>query len=179
MYISEKQYPAPRDKDRGELELKTYEMLDKLKIEYEHLDNDEVKTMEETQAVSDALGTEIRKTLLLNNQKKTAYFMVVLPADKSLDTKELAAQLGSGRLSFTSPERMQKILGVAPGTASVMSLINDTDEWVQLILDQEVADAEDFACNPGANTSHLRFKTADLVGKVLPHLYHAPKIMAL
>lgn len=74
---------------------------------------------------------------------------------------------------------MEKYLGTKPGSASVMGLVQDEDDYVQLILDKEVADEEWFGCNPGINTSHLKMKTADLLQKFLPYIRHRAKIIEL
>lgn len=177
IYISEISNEAPAQ--CGPTEKKVYKMLAKLKIPFERVDNDVVETMEECKEVDEALGTEIRKSIFLCNQKKTSFFLVVLPAGKSLDTTALEKKIGVSRLSFASGEMMQKHLGCLPGSASVMGLVNDEDDYVQLIIDKEVADEEWFGCNPGVNTSHLKMKTSDLLNKFLPNIYHKAKVIAL
>lgn len=112
-------------------------------------------------------------------RKKTSFFLVVLPAGKSLDTASLGSKLGVSKLSFASAESMTEFLGALPGSASVMGLINDEDDYVQLIIDKEVTDEEWFGCNPGINTAHLKMRTADLLGKFLPKIHHKAKIVTL
>ncbi len=166
--------------DKGQRERKkVFQLLDKLHIPYERVENDVVETTEECEEIDRALGTEIRKSIFLCNQKKTSFFLIVMPAAKQLDTSALEKKLGVGHLSFASAEMMEKHLGAKPGSASVMGLVNDEDEYVQLIIDKEVADAEWFGCNPGINTDHLKLKTADLLNKFLPRIYHKAKIMEL
>lgn len=135
--------------------------------------------MEECKEVDQALQTEIRKSIFLCNQKKTSFFLVVLPADKQLDTATLGKKIGVSKLSFAPEADMEKYLGQKPGAASVMGLVNDEDEYVQLIVDKEVADEEWFGCNPGINTAHLKMKTEDLLKKFLPKIYHKAKIVEL
>lgn len=89
IYISDIYTTAPTD-DRVATEKKVYQILDKLKISYERVDNDVVETMEECEEIDKALGTEIRKSIFLCNKKKTSFFLVVLPANKSLDTNTLS-----------------------------------------------------------------------------------------
>ena len=60
-----------------------------------------------------------------------------------------------------------------------MGLINDEDDYVQLIIDKEVANEEYFGCNPGINTIHLKIKTNDLITKLLPKIRHKAKIIDL
>lgn len=82
-------------------------------------------------------------------------------------------------MSFASPEHMWEHLGTKPGSASVVGLLNDKDDYVQLIIDKEVAEQEWFVCNTGINTTHLKFKTRDLLKKFLPYTHHRPRIVDL
>lgn len=178
VYISEVRNTAPEELDNSTAK-KIYSTLDKLKIPYECVTNDVVETMEECVEVDKALGTEIRKSIFLCNKKKTSFFLVVMPANKSVNTTELGNKIGVSHLSFAPAEYMEKYLGALPGSASVMGLINDEDDYVQLIVDKEVVDEEWFGCNPGINTSHLKIKTKDLISKFLPQIRHKAKIVTL
>lgn len=178
IYISEISKTKPTNIENNTAK-KVFETLDKLNIEYECVENDVVETMEECIEIDKKLGTEIRKSIFLCNKKKTTFFLVVLPANKSLDVNELAKKIGISPLSFASPELMEKHLGCLPGSASVMGLINDLDDYVQLIIDKEVANEEHFGCNPGTNTIHLKMKTNDLLTKFLPKIRHKAKLMDL
>lgn len=178
IYISEISTEAPK-KGRNKTEDKVYALFAKLKIPFERVDNDVVEAMEECKEVDQALRTEIRKSIFLCNQKKTSFFLVVLPADKQLDTAALGKKIGVSKLSFAPEADMEKYLGQKPGAASVMGLVNDEDEYVQLIVDKEVADEEWFGCNLGINTAHLKMKTEDLLKKFLPKIYHKAKIVEL
>ena len=102
-----------------------------------------------------------------------------MPANKSVNTTELGNKIGVSHLSFAPAEYMEKYLGALPGSASVMGLINDEDDYVQVIVDKEVAESEWFGCNPGINTSHLKFKTKDLLNKFLPAIHHRARIVDL
>ena len=112
-------------------------------------------------------------------QEKDQFFLVVLPAEKFLDMAALGNKIAVSKLSFASAESMQELLGAHPGSASVMGLVNDEDDYVQLIIDKEVADEEWFGCNPGINTAHLKMKTEDLLNKFLPRIHHKAKIIVL
>ena len=171
MYISEISTKAPED-TRGDLEMRVYKELEALNIPFERVDNDSVEAMEECTEISEKLGAEIRKTIVLCNRKKTLFYLVVLPAGKSFNTKTFCEKLGAPRVSFASAETMETMLGVQPGSATIMSVLNDPNRTVQVVIDKEVADAEWFACNPGANTTHIKFKTEQLLKVFLPHANH-------
>ena len=157
----------------------TQTTLEKLKIPYEQVDNDPASSMEECAEVDKAIGTEIRKNVFLCNQKKTTFFLLVMPADKAFDTSSFSKKLGVSHMSFAPPEKMLEHLGTTPGSASVAGLLTDEDDYVQVIIDKEVAEAEWFGCNPGINTSHLKFKTKDLLQKYLPAIHHRARIVDL
>lgn len=177
-YISEIRTSAPENMTNA-TEKKVFQMLDQLSIPYECVTNDVVESMEECKEIDKMLGTEIRKSIFLCNKKKTSFFLVVMPAEKSLDTAALGNKIGVSKLSFAPAESMEEFLGALPGSASVMGLVNDEDDYVQLIIDKGVADEEWFGCNPGINTAHLKIKTEDLLNKFLPKIHHKAKIVAL
>ena len=178
MFISEIYTVAP-EHERGEHETTVYKELDRLGIKYERVDNDTVETMEECVEISEKLGAEIRKTIVVCNRQKTDFYLVILPAGKRFDSKLFAAMMHTARVSFASPEDMQRVIGLTPGEASVMGILNDPEGKVKVVIDKAVADAEWFACNPGANTSHLRFKTKQLINNFLPAEGHKAEIIML
>lgn len=93
-----------------------------------------------------------------------------MPGDKPFVTKYLSKQIGSSRLSFATAEDLEQLLGVQPGSASVLGLLNDTEHRVTLVLDRAVAESRWFGCHPCRNTSSLRLRTEDVLEKFLaPH----------
>ena len=178
MYISEITTEAPVDK-RSKMEMDTFKMLKKLNIPLERVDNDVAYTMEECVEIDKALDVTVWKNIFLCNQKKSSFFLLVMGPDKELDTKALENQIGVSKLSFASEEHMIQHLGTRPGSASIMGLMNDLDDYVQLIVDKEVADAEFYGCNVGVNTTHVKVSTKLLLEKFVPHTYHRVKIVNL
>lgn len=74
---------------------------------------------------------------------------------------------------------MEKYLDITPGSVSVMGLMNDTDNAVRLLVDEELLDGEYIGCHPCINTSSLRFKTKDLIEKILPAMHHDMTVVKL
>lgn len=157
---------------RVEKEQKVYEVLDTLGIRYERVDHDPVATIEACQEVDQALGIEICKNLFLCNRQKTKYYLLVMPGNKNLQTKELSPQIPSSRLSFASGEDMERLLNVSPGSATIMGLIYDPDNQVQLLVDEEIFTQEYFGCHPCVNTSSMKLQTADILGPFLEAVHH-------
>lgn len=176
MYISEILTTFPEDARSG-LEMKVYDKIREVDIPFERVDNDSISTMEECAEVGEVLGTEICKTILACTRNKSDYYLIIMPGDKRFVTKLVSHAIGSSRLSFASPEDMEELLGTTPGNASPLSVVNDTEGRVRLVMDRELAESEYIACNTGANTTHIRFRTADITEKYLPAAGHEPMII--
>ncbi|MEE1279903.1 MAG: prolyl-tRNA synthetase associated domain-containing protein [Oscillospiraceae bacterium] len=160
-------------------EIRTYDFLDSLGVEYSRMDHAPADTMEACEEVDRALNIRICKNLFLCNRQQTAFYLLCMPADKPFKTKDLSAQIGSARLSFASPEHMEKYLDITPGSVSILGLMNDSENAVQLLIDEDVLAREHFGCHPCINTSSLRMKTAELTEKIIPALKHPARIVKL
>ena len=136
-------------------------------------------TIEACQGVDALLGMEICKNLFLCNRQKTQFYLLLMPGNKPFRTKELSAQIGSARLSFASEEYMEQFLDLTPGSVTVLGLMNDTDDHVQLLIDEDVVKDEYFGCHPCINTSSLKMKTSDILEKFLPAVHHEPIFVKL
>ena len=160
------------DDGRLEKELKVYDLLDELGISYERVDHEALQTIEACQKVDETLGISICKNLFLCNRQKTAYYLLLLPGYKALKTKELSKQIPTSRLSFASGENMEEYLNVTPGSATIMGLMFDPENRVQLVIDEELLKEEWFGCHPCINTSSLKLQTEDVIGKYLQAVHH-------
>ncbi len=158
---------------RLEKEIRTYDLLDRLAVEYERVDHAPAMTMEVCQAIDEVLQATICKNLFLCNRQETAFYLLMIPDTKVFHTKDLSAQIGSARLSFAKPEYMEKFLDITPGSVSVMGLMNDKENRVQLLIDEDVLKGEYIGCHPCINTSSIRFRTNDLIEKILPAMGHS------
>lgn len=157
---------------RSPEELAVYALLEKLEIPYTRVDHEPAMTMEDCEAVDRQLGVMMCKNLFLCNTQKTKFYMLLMPADKKFKTKDLSKQIQSARLSFADAEHMEQYLRIHPGAVSVMGLMNDEENHVQLLFDQEVLRQEWLGCHPCVNTSSIRLKMADLLEKFLPAVHH-------
>ena len=157
---------------RLDKEIRTYDLLDRLGVEYERIDHEPAMTMEDCKEVDQLLEAVICKNLFLCNRQKTAFYLLMIPDTKVFHTKDLSAQIGSARLSFAKPEYMEEFLDITPGSVSVMGLMNDKEHRVQLLIDEDVLDGEYIGCHPCINTSSIRFKVKDLIEKVIPAMGH-------
>ena len=158
---------------RLDKEIRTYDLLDGLGVEYDRVDHAPAMTMEDCKEVDEILESMVCKNLFLCNRQETAFYLLMIPDTKVFHTKDLSAQIHSARLSFAKPEYMEKFLDITPGSVSVLGLMNDTENHVQLLIDEDVLNSEYVGCHPCINTSSIRLLTKDLVDEVIPAMEHA------
>ena len=164
---------------RLEKEIRCYDLLDSLGVEYQRIDHEAAMTMEACVEIDKVLDATICKNLLLCNRQCTAFYLLMMPGEKQFKTSVLSKIIGSSRLSFAKPEYMEQYLDITPGSLSVLGLMNDHDHHVELLMDEDVLKGEYFGCHPCINTSSLRIRTADLMEKIIPAMDHPARIVVL
>lgn len=165
---------------RSNKEIKVYDLLDSLNIKYQRVDHQPAMTMEDCIAIDEVLTPAIIcKNLFLCNTQKTKFYLLMIQENKKFKTKEISHQINSSRLSFAPSEYMEKYLDLTPGSVSIMGLMNDKDHHVQLLVDEDVLNAEYFGCHPCINTSSLKLKVQDVFDTFLKAIDHEYMIVHL
>ena len=181
MYIDPVRYEGRPDNasERLEKERRCYALLDGLQIPYARVDHEHADTIEACEAVEQVLGEKICKNLFLCNRQKTQFYLLMLEGEKVFKTKDLSKQLGVARLSFAGSEEMLQYLDITPGSVSVLGLMNDTENRVQLVIDKPVYEDETLCCHPCINSATLQLSMRDIIEKFLPHVAHTPIMVDL
>ena len=164
---------------RLEKEQRVYDLLEKLEIPFVYVDHPAAATMDDLGEADAVLGAAVCKNLLLCNRQCTEFYLLMIPGEKPFKTKYLSKQIGSARLSFAAPEYMEQFLDITPGSLSVLGLMNDKDNAVQLLIDADLLGSESVGMHPCINTSSLALKTQDLLEKVLPAVHHTYRAVEL
>lgn len=179
MNTSSLQFGRPDDfSSRLPTEQRCYELLDSLGVEYARVDHEHADTIEACHEIESTLGASICKNLFLTNRQQTEFYLLLMPGDKPFKTKLLSKQIGTARLSFASPEHMEQYLDITPGSVSVLGLMNDGGK-VHLVIDRDLLKDEFIGCHPCINTSTLRLRTEDVIGKLLPAVGHEYALVEL
>ena len=160
-------------------EMRVYDLLDRLGIAYERTDHEPAMTMEDCMEIDRILELIICKNLFLCNRQRTKFYLLMMPGGKVFKTRDLSPLIGSSRLSFAGAEDMEKYLDITPGSVSIMGLMNDTENRVQLLIDRPVLEAPTLGCHPCVNTSSLRLRTRDVTDIFLPAVHHRPIVVEL
>lgn len=146
-----------------------YALLETEGMAYDRVDHPVVYTVEEADAYIEGMTGGRTKSLFLTNRKKTAYYLVVMEGSKRLDWAALAEVLEVGRLSFASPDLLQKKMGLSPGGVSLFGLLNNPEKDIQVWLDRSLLSHERLVLHPNCQTQTLFVGTEailSLIGKL-------------
>jgi Ala-tRNA(Pro) deacylase len=135
--------------------------LNELGIAFERYEHPAVFTVDEAEAHWDGIEATHCKNLFLRNQKGSRHYLVILVASKKADLRSVSDQLGDGKLSFGSPERLKRCLGLTPGSVSPFGLINDREHAVRVALDRDLQAASRVSFHPNINTATLTLTFGD------------------
>ena len=140
-----------------------YALFDEMHITFQYVEHPPTPTIEDTRKYWTNLEGKHCKNIFLRNHKGNKHYLVVLDCDKSIDMHDLEHRLGEGKLSFASPERMMKYLGLKPGSVSPFGLINDVDHSVIVFFDANLQQADRLAFHPNDNRASLSVSREDLM----------------
>ena len=135
--------------------------LDELAISFERYEHPPVATAEEAHEHWTGIDAAHCKNLFLRNQKGTRHYLVIIEYTKRADLRAVADQVGDGKLSFASPERLMAHLGLTPGSVSPFGLIHDRDHHVRVVIDRDLKHARRISFHPNINTVTLTIAAAD------------------
>jgi Ala-tRNA(Pro) deacylase len=155
-----------------------YALLDQLGISYERYDHAAVVTCAEADAAVPNHAAVQTKNLFLRDKRGRRHILLITNCAKAVDIRRFAEQLDADRLSFGSPERMMKYLGVEPGSVTVLGLINDPANAVELCVDEDVWRADAWRCHPLVNTATLVLSRA-AIDVFLTHTGHRARVLKL
>jgi len=135
-----------------------------------------VMTVEESLRLVPKLPGAKTKNLFLRDKKGRRHFLVTVPHDVAVDLGALGASLGVGGVGFASAERLQKHLGIKPGSVSLLGLVNDEAHAVEFVIDRLLWEAEAVQAHPLTNTATMVVAHADLE-RFLAATGHAPRVI--
>lgn len=142
-------------------EQKVYNILKELDISYTKHEHPPVYTVEEAEQHWENITGAHCKNLFLRNKKGKNHYLVIAKSEKRVNLKALTSRLGEDRLSFASPERMLRYLGLEPGAVSPFGLINDRENAVVVVIDRDLKEASHVNFHPNVNTATVGIAFTD------------------
>lgn len=140
-----------------------YDYLESLGIKYEYYEHPEAPTIEIASQFYRGEGTTLCKNLFFRNHKGNRHYLVIMDSRHEMDIHCMEKKLHQGKLSFASPERMNRYLGVKPGSVSLFNLVNDKDHEVFLFVDSGLTKVEKVSFHPNDNRASLVISCSDMM----------------
>lgn len=154
-----------------------FQYLDKLGITTTTVEHEPVFTVAQSETLHRDIPGGHTKNLFLKDAKGRL-FLVVAESHATIDMKQFHKHIGSARLSFGKPDLLQQILGVTPGSVTALSVINDAEGRIDVIIDEQLMAFDVINCHPLINTATTAIKTSDLLA-FMRATGHEPRIMPL
>lgn len=155
-----------------------YDYLDSLNIKYEYYEHPEAPTIEIASQFYRGDGTTLCKNLFFRNHKGNRHYLVIMESNFAMDIHSVEKILHQGKLSFASPERMMRYLGVKPGSVSLFNLVNDINREVTLFVDSKLLTVEKVSFHPNDNRASLVISSEDML-KFIKNIGNSYEIMDL
>ncbi|MCQ2561147.1 MAG: prolyl-tRNA synthetase associated domain-containing protein [Clostridia bacterium] len=169
---------TPPAEGRLQKEMDSFALLDSLGLEYAWISHEVKMTIADCADIDQVLEIALCKNLFLVN-KQGQYFLLLIKGDKKFVTKDVSHAIGSSRLQFAGEDKLLEYLNLTPGSITVLGLMYDKENKVQLIIDSDLLKEKYAGMHPCINTTSLRINTVDLMEKVLPALHHEPIIIEI
>jgi Ala-tRNA(Pro) deacylase len=132
-----------------------YEILNNLGISFEYYEHPPAPTIDIARQYWKNVNATHCKNLFFRNHKGDKHYLVILEHSQNLDIHDLEKRLKQGKISFASEKRMEKFLGVLPGSVSPFGLINDPGHQVIVFIDSNIAQSTKISFHPNVNTASL------------------------
>ncbi len=142
---------------------KLYDILKQLHISFDYYEHPPVPTIEEAKPYWKDVEAKHCKNLFFRNHKGDLHYLVVLDHVRQLDIHDLEKRLKQRKLSFASEQRMNKYLGIKPGSVSPFGLINDTHKHVHVFFDISLQNSLKISFHPNINTADLVISFSDFI----------------
>jgi Ala-tRNA(Pro) deacylase len=147
-------------------------------VAYVRHDHVPVHTCEEELQHVPESGAARTKNIFLRDRRGRRHLLLITLCSKSVSIADFAQTSGADRLSFASPERLMKYLGVEPGSVTLLGLVNDAQHAVELYIDADVWKAPALHTHPLRNDATLVL-SHDMVVRVLAATGHQPRIVTV
>jgi len=144
-------------------------------IDAQRVEHPPVMTVEESERLVPPLPGAKTKNLFLRDKKGARHFLVTVPHDLVVDLDALGTTIGAGRLGFASADRLQRHLGVAPGSVSLLALVHDREHAVEFVIDRRLWNADAVHAHPLVNTATL-VVAHEALERFLAATGHTPRI---
>ena len=134
-----------------------FDYLDQRGLDYEYYEHPEAPTIEVAKQYWRNDGSKHCKNLFFRNHKGNRHYLVVFDCEQNLAIHDLEHRLHQGKLSFASEQRMERYLGLKPGSVSPF------ENHVHLFVDDKLREQASLSFHPNDNTGTVVISMQDFL----------------
>lgn len=165
--------------DHREKEEKVLGILKNLGVSYDYYAHEAIYTVEAAAKLDEEIGFEICKNLFLTTRHSTEFYLLLMQGHKKFQSGKVSKQVQAPRMTFGSPEIMEEIINVTPGSVSPLGLLFDGEKKVNFLIDKDVLSMEKISVHPCVNTATVVISVDDFLNKILPYTGHTYQIVEI
>lgn len=145
-----------------------YDTLSDLGITFNYYQSPEDFSSEEHICFWQKINATRCKNLFMRNHKGNRHFLIISDYYKDVNISILEQKFKKGKISFASQERIDKWIKGKIGAISVFSLLNDTENHVEVFIDNSLKEKSYLTFLPNELNAILAISFNDFI-KILDY----------
>ncbi|MDD2385825.1 MAG: YbaK/EbsC family protein [Bacteroidales bacterium] len=113
-----------------------YQKLKELGIDFKYYESPRDFSTEDDGSFWKQINATRCKNLFMRNHKGNRHFLIISDYYRDVDIRILEQKFKKGKISFASQKRIDKWIKGMPGAISVFNLFNDTENHVEVFIDE-------------------------------------------
>ncbi len=138
-------------------------LLNQLEIPFEVVNHEPALTTEMANQFIEGIEGVRTKTMFLTNRKKTAFYLLIMDDQKSLDMEKFREIVDTNKIRMASSNSLFEKMSLPPGVVSPFGLIYNTEKDIPVYFDREIMNEERMSFHPNTNEKTIFLKTDDLL----------------
>ena len=137
-------------------------LLDIRGYDYDFHEHNALFTVEESNKLRGEIKGLHSKNLFLKN-KKNKFYLFSCEEFTKINLKTISKSLSLGNVSFAKKEYLLELLGIAPGSVTPFALLNNTENNIDLYLEDKMHESEYINFHPLTNKATVTIKSEDFI----------------
>jgi Ala-tRNA(Pro) deacylase len=140
-----------------------YDTLNSLDVEYEYFESPKDFSNEDDGDFWKKINATRCKNLFMRNHKGNRHFLIISDYYRDINIRILEQKFQKGKISFASQKRIDKWLKGTSGAISIFNLFNDSENHVEVFIDENLKDKDKLTFLPNELNALLAISNVDFV----------------
>ena len=130
--------------------------------DYDFHEHNALFTVEDSNKLRGEIAGLHSKNLFLKN-KKNKFFLFSCEEFSKINLKTISKSLDLGNVSFAKKEYLLELLGISPGSVTPFALLNNTENNIELYLEDKMYESKYINFHPLTNKATITIKSIDFI----------------